>query len=262
MHLPHGRKLLLFVGLSLLDLALSRWLIRPGYAELDEGNPIARWVLSGSGWAGLVSFKLAMVAVATLLFVVISRYRPRSGARALNLSCLAVGLVVLYSGYLIASNGEALADVHREEAKHVRLERESAKVREARVALERLAGDLAADRCTLAEACALFRRYKGDDAAWLSNLHRTFRRDSDEECLAVILMRHAVYSVPNDPAAAGRLADRLAIAFERQFGSPAPDLRSLDTPRGYDRPAAPLPSRLDSNLFAPHPEAASPPLGR
>jgi uncharacterized protein DUF5658 len=222
-YVPHGRKLLLFLGLNLLDLALSRWLIHPGSPELREVNPVASWALSGGGWAGLASFKLAMVLLAATLFIVISHYRPGTGARVLNLSCLAVGVVVVYSGYLVASNGVAVADLDRKQKEDEELQQEFRKAAADRAVLQGLAGDLAAGRCTLTEASAHWRRCKAADPIWLPRLRAALGRNSDAECVALVLIRHAVFSVESDPAAARLLVDRMAADFEKEFGTPLPN---------------------------------------
>jgi hypothetical protein len=247
---PHGKKLLLFLGLNLLDLALTRWLIHPGYAEFREVNPLASWVLRGGGWAGLASFKLAMMVVAAALFVVISRYRPRAGSRALDVSCVAVGVVVLYSGYLAASNGGAVADLDRQQHASEKLQQKSREAAADRAALEALAKDLAAGRSTLSEACARWRSRQPADPTWLPRLRAALGRESDDECLAIMLVRNAVISLGHDPAAARALFDHLAQDFRTAFGHPPPEspFRSdPEFPAGTDdRPAA-----VVSDLFPP-----------
>ena len=227
----------MFLGLNLLDLALTCWLIRPGSAELREVNPIAGWCLRGWGWAGLASFKVAMVVLATGLFVVIARYRPGTGVRIVNMSCLAVGLVVVYSGYLIASNGQAVVEMRRQEEKEEQLLQRGQQILADRAVLHGLARDLAARRSTLPEACARWRQYKPDDPVWLRRMHANLGCQSDGACIAIVLMRNAVEAVEKDPTAARRLAGRLAAEFEAQFGSPAPELRLRYTTEAGDGPA-------------------------
>ena len=251
-YFPHGKKLLLFLGLNLLDLALTRWLIHPGSAELREMNPVARWALSGGGWAGLVSFKLAMVLLAASLFVVISRSRPGTGARVLDLSCLAVGLVVLYSGYLVASNGTAVADLDRQRKKDEELQQVTRKAAADRAVLEGIARDLAAGRCTLAEASAHWRRCKADDPTWLPRLRRALGNDSDAECVALILIRHAVYAGKRDPAAARQLADRLGADFAWEFGHPSPE-SPLQGPALFGEASAEDPPKTSVSDLLPRP---------
>jgi hypothetical protein len=249
MRVSLGGRLLVFLGLSLLDLALTRWLIQPGSAELREVNPIARWCLSSGGWAGLASFKLVTVALALGLFVLIARFRPGTGARVVNVSCLAVGLVVAYSGYLLASNRTAVAEIHRQADKAEQLQREWRKDREEQAVLEALAADLAAGRCTLAEACRRWKGCQAEDPARLRCLRAVLHRDSDEECAALVLMRHAVFSVRNDPEAARGLADRLGDDFEREFGSPAVELRLQGSDPGELIPYL-TPPRADATASA------------
>jgi hypothetical protein len=60
-----GRKLLLFVCLSLADLGLTWHLLAHGEGQVDEGNPLARWWLANCGWPGLTCFKVALAAQST-----------------------------------------------------------------------------------------------------------------------------------------------------------------------------------------------------
>src|SRR5262245_36528876 len=98
--LPHPGKQLLFILLSLADLALTGWLLgRPG-AEVYEANPVARWWLAHYGWPGFAGFKAAVVGLVIALSAVIARSRPRAAGRVLGLGCAGLAAVVLYSAAL------------------------------------------------------------------------------------------------------------------------------------------------------------------
>ena len=55
--MTHPRKQLLFILLSLVDLALTWWLLAHSYGQVYEANPVARWWLMRYGAAGLAGFK-------------------------------------------------------------------------------------------------------------------------------------------------------------------------------------------------------------
>src|SRR5262249_41553021 len=55
--IPHCRKLLLFLLLSLTDLWLTWFLVQRSDGAVYEGNPVAAWWLSRYGLPGLALFK-------------------------------------------------------------------------------------------------------------------------------------------------------------------------------------------------------------
>lgn len=69
-----------------------------------EGNPVARWVLSGWGIKGMVIFKFIMIAVVSVIAEVVGRQRPALGSGLLKLGTLVVGGVVVYSFLLLQRN--------------------------------------------------------------------------------------------------------------------------------------------------------------
>ena len=99
-------QLLLYAGLSLVDLALTYRLLERGGGHIYESNPLANAWLSAYGWTGLAAFKLAcmalVISVATLLLV----RRPRAADHLLLFACTAVALVVLYSCSLVGFFGQ------------------------------------------------------------------------------------------------------------------------------------------------------------
>jgi hypothetical protein len=102
-----GRSLLgryaLVAGLGLADLALTAYLLRTFPGRLGESNPLAQWCLSQGGWAGLVAFKAAVIALVVGAAAAIARHRPRAARRVLAFACVATVVVLVYSATLIAA---------------------------------------------------------------------------------------------------------------------------------------------------------------
>ena len=85
--IPQSVKQLLFVVLSLADLALTWWLFTSSNGQVDEANPLARWWLAQFGWLGLAAFKAGVVVLVVGLAGLIGRSRPRTAGRVLDLGC-------------------------------------------------------------------------------------------------------------------------------------------------------------------------------
>ena len=96
----YARKQLLFLLLSLADLALTYWLLRQSDRQIYEANPVARWWLAQHGAVGLAGFKGAIVLFVLTLTVVISRHKPRAAGRILTFGCVSLVFVVRYSAAL------------------------------------------------------------------------------------------------------------------------------------------------------------------
>jgi Domain of unknown function (DUF5658) len=107
----HIAKLTLFNLLSGADLLLTWRLIRRGQGIVYECNPIASAWLSSFGWAGLVAFKLAMMATIGFLAILISVRHPKVSGRILLFGCLVTAAVVIYSCYLTHLIGVEFADI-------------------------------------------------------------------------------------------------------------------------------------------------------
>jgi DNA-directed RNA polymerase specialized sigma24 family protein len=113
----YARKQLLFLIVSLADLALTCWLLRHSDGQIYEANPIARWWLVRFGAAGLACFKGAVVLLVLTLADFIARRRPRAAGRILVFGCVSTVLVVVYSAALCpAASRETIAT--REMAKN------------------------------------------------------------------------------------------------------------------------------------------------
>jgi hypothetical protein len=102
--IPVGR-LTLFALLSLADLCLTWVLLRHAGGAIYESNPIANAFLMRFGWAGMILFKVADVLFVTWLVVLLSLYRPEAGRRVLTVACTMVGVVAIYSGFLVTRIG-------------------------------------------------------------------------------------------------------------------------------------------------------------
>jgi hypothetical protein len=222
MILPHPRKLLLFLLLSLSDLGLTWLLLERSGGVIYEGNPVADWWLHRYGWAGLAAFKVLTVLVVVGLTAVVSRSRPSSGGLILSVACAVLALVVGYSCYLVgrgAAREPESAEMASVRAETAQIDAEWEKSREYSRALQQLSEALADGRCSLCEATAqLGSTRRGQDPAWLDRLHAYLPARTDEECLATGLALHSLLQVRDDPAAAERLAHRLERDLAAQFG--------------------------------------------
>lgn len=91
------------IVLQTLDLILTNLLLS-GYLRADvyEANPLARWILTTGGWAGLATFKAGCTAIAILAALLVTHWRPATGHRLLVLMCVLMFGVVSYSSVLAA----------------------------------------------------------------------------------------------------------------------------------------------------------------
>lgn len=93
--------IVLFAGLSLADLSLTRIILHDGGGAAGEVNPFARAWLEQHGWAGFATFKIAAMLLVMAITVFLFLSAPRWGRRVLAFACLSVGSVVLYSVCLL-----------------------------------------------------------------------------------------------------------------------------------------------------------------
>lgn len=98
-----------FVLISLLDLFMTFLLLyfsNRGMMRnvVVESNPVARYFISGWGTLGLVWFKIAMVTLIVLATQVIATKRQVVAQFVLNGAMLFVGIVVVYSAFLLVQN--------------------------------------------------------------------------------------------------------------------------------------------------------------
>jgi hypothetical protein len=90
-----------FVVLSAVDLLLTWVLLQNTGGMVYESNPIANALLSRYGWAGMIMFKLTDVLLVAWIVTLLSIFQPRAARRVLSIACGIVGMVALYSSYLI-----------------------------------------------------------------------------------------------------------------------------------------------------------------
>jgi len=91
--LPLQNETTLFILVNVLDIFMTYILIRFGGIE---ANPIARFFLNRWGFAGMIFFKLGMVAFITVLSQVIARRNLQTARRLLQFGTLIVAIVVVY----------------------------------------------------------------------------------------------------------------------------------------------------------------------
>jgi hypothetical protein len=194
---PLRGKLALFAVLSVLDLALTWYLLQGRPGRFREANPVAQWWLVNFGWVGLSAFKVGLVLFAASAALFVARHRPRAGGALLSFACLATTVVVVYSGGLVASAcGQPdlvpVRDLAVLNAESQQLDAELARRNAYRHLRHRLSEDLLAGRCTLEEAVAtLAATPRGRDPLWLSQLSELYAVLSPHECLAADLL-HSV----------------------------------------------------------------------
>jgi hypothetical protein len=239
MHMIHPRKRVLFVVLSLADLAMTCLLLGRSGGEVAEVNPVAGWWLERFGTAGLAGFKAAVVAVVLLLTAAVARLRPVAAGRVLGLGCGALDAVVLYSSALLAADVRTFLGAERplsEEEIRAENAAEVAKLAPAARIYERydaritaLAREVAAGRRTLRQAAAaLAQTARGRDPAFIAKLViHLCPGGSSEECLAAQVLVRAVLAAREDPERAWHVALGLEDEFRRVFSRPAPNFHRI-----------------------------------
>lgn len=99
--------LLAFAILSVGDLAFTRLLVvdlnQAGLPDkrFFENNPLAFAWYERFGWHGLMFYKVAALAVFAISAIVIAQAQPRKARFLANFGCLVVGIVLLYSFYVL-----------------------------------------------------------------------------------------------------------------------------------------------------------------
>jgi hypothetical protein len=223
-HTFHPTKLVLFALLSVADLFMTWQLVQATDGKVYESNPVANAWLTSFGWVGLTIFKTLAMLLVALTAVYISFHRPKTGGRVLIFACTATFLVVAYSCYIGLQeeplNLTGTEDSFEAEQKGRILDKERARQRQYAKLLAQLSDALVARRLTLREAVdQLAQSEKARNPQWIAMFHRTYPGRSDAECLAINLIKHALSSVSNDPAARDRLASQLETEYQTTFGS-------------------------------------------
>jgi hypothetical protein len=86
-----------FVTLSSADFVLTKLLLQGSSGEIYESNPLADFVLHGSGWLGLALFKTALVGLISGVILYIEPRKPKAAHRLAAFACLVTSGVVVYS---------------------------------------------------------------------------------------------------------------------------------------------------------------------
>lgn len=98
--LPLQNETSLFILINVLDIFMTYIVLRLGG---QEANSIARYFFDNWNIKGMVIFKLAMVTLVCLISQFVAYYQPRTAKLLLNFGSAIVGLVVLYSVWLLAN---------------------------------------------------------------------------------------------------------------------------------------------------------------
>jgi hypothetical protein len=224
-NLPHCRKLVLFVLLSLADLYLTWTLLSEDESAFYESNPVAGWWLQHHGWLGMASFKAATVLVAGTIFVVVSRYRPQTAGKALYAGCCAVGAVVLYSCYLARADAQAASETQPLVETGEEIDQAYRHLRDYINLRVRLVEEVVHERCTLSAAVDQMtqtERFRAGKTVGV--LQKRYPGYSLEECVATQIMINCIEKSQPDRSAIHRLGSKLEGAFEERFGRPSPTL--------------------------------------
>ncbi len=91
----------IFVALSILDLVLTFALLTLG--GFREANQLANYFLARWGITGLIAFKIVFVITITIISQFIATRQITTARYLLVFGCIAMGGVVLYSGFLFLS---------------------------------------------------------------------------------------------------------------------------------------------------------------
>ncbi len=183
-------KSLVFVLLSLSDLALTWWLLEYSGRVVCEANPVADWWLSRYGWLGLAGFKATMVLLVIVLAAIIARRRPHAAGRILGFACAALVLVVLHSvalGRTAKTADEFVEEINQDlEESNRAAHRRTSKIFAYFALLANVTDDVAAGKSTLPQAVErLAQAARSEDGDFLQNLARTHPGCSLRECLAI-----------------------------------------------------------------------------
>jgi hypothetical protein len=222
----HIAKLTLFNLLSGADLLLTWRLIRRGQGLVYECNPIASAWLSSFGWAGLVAFKLAMMATIGFLAILISVRHPKVSGRILLFGCLVTAAVVIYSCYLTHLIGVEFADIWDDDTRALDdsdflfdLQRRESH----RQLLAQLRGRLIDGRSSLDQAVAELEGFKDvPNPPWLRVYEERCPGLSHREYLAQHLLYHTMAELTLSSAEATRFSARVQGQYQAAFGRPLP----------------------------------------
>jgi hypothetical protein len=230
----HRLLCVLFALLSLVDLALTRWLLGRSRGQVYEANPIAKWFLERHGWPGMACFKGAVVLLVMGLYAIIVRYRPRAAWGVLTFGCASLSIVVCYSLILCQSPIQSTREEEEEVSQRLEAMNEQTQLtwnrqRDAMLALlGDLRQDLLAERCTLGEAVdRLATLEHGEMSDVLRSQTKLYADRPVIQGVAAFLISHVVNSLKEDRRSASKLGHRLAREFEITYGSTVPNMLAI-----------------------------------
>jgi hypothetical protein len=176
---------------------------------IDEGNPVAAWVLRQGGWPALAAYKGVTVVLVAGAVGALTARRPRAGRAVLAFGCTAVAAVVAYSTFLLGSAGglgaQAAAHDTAANARRRALEAERHRIIEFQQRRSEVVRDLLADRCDLSEAVdRMMQTQIRHDAVWLNRVRANYGLESERACFAAVVIAHARYPLRHDPALLAR----------------------------------------------------------
>ena len=99
--MPLQNETVYFILANVLDIFLTYMLLRYGAIE---ANPFANFVLVNWGFVGMITFKLAIVAMVCVIAQIIAVSRPKTAKFLLWVGTLIVAAVVAYSMLLFWTN--------------------------------------------------------------------------------------------------------------------------------------------------------------
>jgi hypothetical protein len=216
-----------FLALNVADLFLTWELHVRSRAMIDEGNPVAAWVLRSAGWPGLAAYKGASVLLAGGATLALLARHPRAGRVVLVAECALLSGVVTYSSLLLNRAGvlgagaaavdEAILDRWQGLQQQIRQNKEF------QALLQHWTRQLIARRCDLPEAVEhLLECDKRNDVLWMKLVRRTYSLESERDCFAAVLMAHATHSLKHNPALRARRAKEWAATYQAHFNLPSP----------------------------------------
>jgi hypothetical protein len=105
------RVCLCFIAVSAMDAFLTWLLLTRHSGQIVESNPLALFCIERWGFTGMVLFKILLVSIVILNYTIIVRHREQLARRVMNFGVVVVDAVVLYSLFLLVSQGEMLKPI-------------------------------------------------------------------------------------------------------------------------------------------------------
>lgn len=209
--------IVLFSG---LDFVFT-WLLVDRLQLATEGNPIASWVLVRSGWVGLFSFKVTLMAFAIGVSAWISKKNARTATFVRLFALGASVLVVGYSVSLLVSTDWSETD---NEAGEMASFHKPRQIQAHRKMAEEYAIQLAQRKCELASVVATLTKWSAQHHhVCVEDLGLYFQTPSPESTIAAdLIMRTSRYPFPTPEAGEARLSE-LVREYRDRYGMELPE---------------------------------------